>query len=544
MKGKTLNKKAIITIVIIAILLIATISMVVVFLKDQGETEATAIAENNSNGQETQTSVQEDNNNQGTEQQNTEEQDTEPVEDNEPIDDNNNAQVNNNQAQITTTPDSTTTITEETVTVPTEEVNLGWSNITVSGGEQLTNVYALNPEIVSNLEVNKTEVLNQKAKLEYVLNISNNSTDIDAKAIIVTMEVPEGTKFVEAKDAKKEQALNDAIKQIEKQFGKGSVMKLGEFKAMEIEAIPTGALSLDIALGIGGVPRGRIIEVFGPESSGKTTLALHIVAEAQKMGGEAAFIDAEHALDPVYAKKLGVDIDNLIVSQPDTGEQALEITESLVRSGALDVIVVDSVAALVPKAEIDGDMGDSHMGLQARLMSQALRKLAGAINKSKTVLIFINQLREKIGVMFGNPETTTGGRALKFYASVRMDIRRIENIKQDGEITGTRAKVKVVKNKVAPPFREAEFDIVYGKGISREGNILDMAVNLDIVEKAGSWFSYNGERIGQGRENVKKYLKENPEMLEDIEEKVRENFAKAFEQSLGEDLPSKEDEEE
>ena len=339
-------------------------------------------------------------------------------------------------------------------------------------------------------------------------------------------------------------ALEMAMSQIEKQFGKGSVMKLGEFKAMEIEAIPTGALSLDIALGIGGVPRGRIIEVFGPESSGKTTLALHIVAEAQKMGGEAAFIDAEHALDPVYAKKLGVDIDNLIVSQPDTGEQALEITESLVRSGALDVIVVDSVAALVPKAEIDGDMGDSHMGLQARLMSQALRKLAGAINKSKTVLIFINQLREKIGVMFGNPETTTGGRALKFYASVRMDIRRIENIKQDGEVKGNRVRVKVIKNKVAPPFREAEFDIVYGQGISKEGNILDMAVNLDIVEKAGSWFSYNGERIGQGRENVKKYLKENPEMLEDIEEKVRENFAKAFEQSLGEDLPSKEDEEE
>lgn len=347
-----------------------------------------------------------------------------------------------------------------------------------------------------------------------------------------------------AENTEKKKALEAAMSQIEKQFGKGSVMKLGEFKAMEIEAIPTGALSLDIALGIGGVPRGRIIEVFGPESSGKTTLALHIVAEAQKMGGEAAFIDAEHALDPVYAKKLGVDIDNLIVSQPDTGEQALEITESLVRSGALDVIVVDSVAALVPKAEIDGDMGDSHMGLQARLMSQALRKLAGAINKSKTVLIFINQLREKIGVMFGNPETTTGGRALKFYASVRMDIRRIENIKQDGEVKGNRVRVKVIKNKVAPPFREAEFDIVYGQGISKEGNILDMAVNLDIVEKAGSWFSYNGERIGQGRENVKKYLKENPEMLEDIEEKVRENFAKAFEQSLGEDLPSKEDEEE
>ena len=340
-----------------------------------------------------------------------------------------------------------------------------------------------------------------------------------------------------SENTEKKKALEIAMSQIEKQFGKGSVMKLGEFKAMEIEAIPTGALSLDIALGIGGVPRGRIIEVFGPESSGKTTLALHIVAEAQKMGGEAAFIDAEHALDPVYAKKLGVDIDNLIVSQPDTGEQALEITESLVRSGALDVIVVDSVAALVPKAEIDGDMGDSHMGLQARLMSQALRKLAGAINKSKTVLIFINQLREKIGVMFGNPETTTGGRALKFYASVRMDIRKVENIKQDGEVKGNRVRVKVIKNKVAPPFREAEFDIVYGQGISKEGNILDMAVNLDIIEKSGSWFSYNGERIGQGRENVKKYLKENQKVLKEVEEKVRADFEKVFEESLGEEIP-------
>ena len=345
-----------------------------------------------------------------------------------------------------------------------------------------------------------------------------------------------------SENIEKKKALEAAMSQIEKQFGKGSVMKLGEFKAMEIEAIPTGALSLDIALGIGGVPRGRIIEVYGPESSGKTTLALHVIAEAQKMGGEAAFIDAEHALDPIYARKLGVDIDNLVVSQPDTGEQALEITESLVRSGALDVIVVDSVAALVPKAEIDGDMGDSHMGLQARLMSQALRKLAGALNKTKTVLIFINQLREKIGVMFGNPETTTGGRALKFYASVRMDIRKIENIKQEGEIKGNRVRVKVVKNKVAPPFREAEFDIVYGKGISKEGNILDMAVNLDIVEKAGSWFSYNGERIGQGRENVKRFLSEHPDMLKEIDEKVRENFAKAFEQSLGEEQMDEDDE--
>ena len=338
-----------------------------------------------------------------------------------------------------------------------------------------------------------------------------------------------------SENAEKRKALEVAMNQIEKQFGKGSVMKLGEFKAMEVEAIPTGALSLDIALGIGGVPRGRIVEVFGPESSGKTTLALHIIAEAQKMGGEAAFIDAEHALDPVYAKKLGVDIDNLIVSQPDTGEQALEITEALVRSGALDVIVVDSVAALVPKAEIDGEMGDSHMGLQARLMSQALRKLAGAINKSKTVLLFINQLREKIGVMFGNPETTTGGRALKFYASVRMDIRKIEMMKQDGQVVGNRVRVKVIKNKVAPPFREAEFDILYGKGISKVGNILDMAVNLDIVEKSGAWFSYNGQRISQGRENAKRYLEEHPDTLNEIEKKVRENFAKAFEQSLGEE---------
>ena len=330
-------------------------------------------------------------------------------------------------------------------------------------------------------------------------------------------------------------ALDVALNQIEKQFGKGSVMRLGEYKAMEIESIPTGALALDIALGIGGLPRGRIVEIYGPESSGKTTLALHAIAEAQKLGGEAAFIDAEHALDPIHAKKLGVDIDNLIVSQPDTGEQALEIAEALVRSGALDVIVVDSVAALVPKAEIDGEMGDSHIGLQARLMSQALRKLAGAINKSKAVIIFINQLREKVGVMFGNPETTPGGRALKFYASVRLDIRKIENIKQDGEVTGNRVRVKIVKNKVAPPFREAEFDIVYGKGISKEGNVLDLAVNLDIIEKSGSWFSYNGERIGQGRENVKKYLADNPKILAEVEQKVRDNTKKAFEQSLNEE---------
>ncbi len=334
----------------------------------------------------------------------------------------------------------------------------------------------------------------------------------------------------------KRQALEMAMGQIEKQFGKGSVMKLGEFKAMNVEAISTGALSLDIALGIGGVPRGRIIEIYGPESSGKTTLALHIIAEAQKQKGEVAFIDAEHALDPVYAKNLGVDINDLIVSQPDTGEQALEIAESLIRSGALDVIVVDSVAALVPKAEIDGDMGDSHIGLQARLMSQALRKLAGAVNKSKTVIIFINQLREKVGVMFGNPETTTGGRALKFYASVRMDIRKIENIKQDGEVIGNRARVKIVKNKVAPPFREAEFDILYGKGISKEGNILDIAVGLDIIVKSGSWFSYNGERIGQGRENVKKYLLDNPEIMADVEKKIRANMEQAFENSLNEDI--------
>ena len=342
----------------------------------------------------------------------------------------------------------------------------------------------------------------------------------------------------------KRKALDAAMGQIEKQFGKGSVMKLGEFKAMEVEAIPTGALTLDVALGIGGIPKGRIIEIFGPESSGKTTLALHAIAESQKAGGTAAFIDAEHALDPVYAKKLGVDIDNLIVSQPDTGEQALEITEALVRSGAIDIIVVDSVAALVPKAEIDGDMGDTHVALQARLMSQALRKLAGVLNKSKTAIIFINQLIEKVGIMFGNPETTPGGRALKFYASVRLDIRRIENIKQDGEVIGNRTRVKVVKNKVAPPFREAEFDILYGEGISKEGSILDLAVNLDIIDKSGAWFSYNGAKIGQGRENVKRYLKENPKILAEIEQKIRDNYSKAFEQALDENVPEEKEDEE
>ena len=342
----------------------------------------------------------------------------------------------------------------------------------------------------------------------------------------------------------RKRALEAALGQIEKQFGKGSVMKLGEYKTMNVEAIPTGALSLDVALGIGGVPKGRIVEIYGPESSGKTTLALHMVAEAQKAGGEAAFIDAEHALDPIYAKHLGVDVDNLIVSQPDTGEQALEIAEALVRSGAIDIIIVDSVAALVPKAEIDGDMGDAHVGLQARLMSQALRKLAGVLNKSNTIIIFINQLREKVGIMFGNPETTPGGRALKFYSSVRLEIRKTENLKQDGQAYGSRVKVKVVKNKVAPPFREAEFDIIYGKGISKSGNILDLAVSLDIVEKSGAWFSYNGARIGQGRENAKKYLEDNPEIMAEVEKKVRDNFSQAFEKTLEDGMDVSEDDDE
>ena len=320
----------------------------------------------------------------------------------------------------------------------------------------------------------------------------------------------------------KMEALDAALAQIEKQYGKGSVMKLGDQSAnMGIDVVPTGSLSLDLALGLGGMPRGRIIEIYGPESSGKTTVALHVVAEVQKMGGIAGFIDAEHALDPTYAAHIGVDIDNLYISQPDNGEQALEITETMVRSGAVDVIIVDSVAALVPKAEIDGEMGDSHVGLHARLMSQALRKLTGIISKSNCVVIFINQLREKVGVMFGNPETTTGGRALKFYASVRLDVRRIETLKVGGEVVGNRTRVKVVKNKVAPPFKEAEFDIMFGKGISKEGDILDLAVLHDIINKAGAWYSYNGEKIGQGRENTKLYLANNPEVMEEIEQQVR-----------------------
>ncbi|MBQ9764693.1 MAG: recombinase RecA [Lachnospiraceae bacterium] len=320
-------------------------------------------------------------------------------------------------------------------------------------------------------------------------------------------------------------ALDAALAQIERQYGKGSVMKLGDSgNNMNIETIPTGSLSLDIALGLGGIPKGRIVEVYGPESSGKTTVALHMVAEVQKRGGIAGFIDAEHALDPVYAKNIGVDIDNLYISQPDNGEQALEITETMVRSGAIDIVIVDSVAALVPKAEIDGEMGDSHVGLQARLMSQALRKLTAVISKSNCIVIFINQLREKVGVMFGNPETTTGGRALKFYSSIRMDVRRIESLKQGGEVIGNRTRIKVVKNKIAPPFKEAEFDIMFGQGISTEGDILDLAAQVGIVVKSGAWYAYNNEKIGQGRENAKTFLKENPEILNEVENKVREHF--------------------
>ena len=320
-------------------------------------------------------------------------------------------------------------------------------------------------------------------------------------------------------------ALDAAISQIEKQYGKGSIMKLGDNSAhMNVETIPTGSLSLDIALGLGGLPKGRIIEIYGPESSGKTTVALHMIAEVQKRGGIAGFIDAEHALDPVYVKNIGVDIDELYISQPDSGDQALEITETMVRSGAMDIIVVDSVAALVPKQEIEGDMGDSHVGLQARLMSQALRKLTPVISKSNCVVIFINQLREKVGVMFGNPETTTGGRALKFYSSVRMDVRRIETLKQSGEMVGNRTRVKIVKNKIAPPFKEAEFDIMFGKGISKEGDILDLAVKCDLVSKSGAWFAYNGDKIGQGRENAKTYLSEHPEIMEELEQNIRAHY--------------------
>ncbi len=323
----------------------------------------------------------------------------------------------------------------------------------------------------------------------------------------------------------KMKALDAAISHIEKQFGKGAVMKLGDPTAqMNVETIPTGSLSLDIALGLGGIPRGRIVEIYGPESSGKTTVTLHMVAEVQKMGGIAGFIDAEHALDPVYARSIGVDIDNLYISQPDNGEQALEITETMVRSGAVDIVVVDSVAALVPKAEIDGEMGDSHVGLQARLMSQALRKLTAVISKSNCVVVFINQLREKVGVMFGNPETTTGGRALKFYSSVRLDVRRIESLKQGGEVIGNRTRVKIVKNKVAPPFKEAEFDIMFGKGISREGDILDLAAEQNVIVKSGAWYAYEGNKIGQGRENAKQYLRDNPEVCRTVEEKVREHY--------------------
>ena len=333
----------------------------------------------------------------------------------------------------------------------------------------------------------------------------------------------EGDQIMEREEKLK--ALDAALGQIERQFGKGAVMKLGDPAAqMNVETFPTGSLSLDIALGLGGIPKGRIVEIYGPESSGKTTVTLHMIAEVQKKGGIAGFIDAEHALDPVYAKNIGVDVDNLYISQPDNGEQALEITETMVRSGAIDIVVVDSVAALVPKAEIDGDMGDSHVGLQARLMSQALRKLTAVISKSNCTVIFINQLREKVGIMFGNPETTTGGRALKFYSSVRLDVRRIESLKQSGEVTGNRTRVKVVKNKIAPPFKEAEFDIMFGEGISKEGDILDLAANVNIIAKSGAWYAYEGNKIGQGRENAKQFLKDNPEICKEVENKVREYY--------------------
>lgn len=341
-----------------------------------------------------------------------------------------------------------------------------------------------------------------------------------------------GKKEVETKDAKKAQALNDAIKQIEKQFGKGSVMKLGDRAAVDVAVIPTGSLTLDMALGIGGYPKGRIIEIYGPESSGKTTLTLHAIAEVQKQGGTAAFIDAEHAIDPVYAKNLGVNIDELILSQPDSGEQGLEIAETLVRSGAIDLVVVDSVAALVPQVELDGEMADQQMGLQARLMSKALRKLSGVMNKTDCTIIFINQLREKIGVMFGNPETTTGGRALKFYSSVRVEIRRSEVIKNGTEIVGNKVNIKVVKNKVAPPFKSTQFDIIYGKGISRDGEVLDLAVDKDIVDKSGAWYAYKGEKIGQGRENAKRYLVEHPDIMNEITEAIKASLMPVEEEEL------------
>ena len=335
------------------------------------------------------------------------------------------------------------------------------------------------------------------------------------------------------KNTDREKALEAALGQIEKQFGKGAVMKLGDQAgAMQVETVPTGSLSLDIALGAGGIPKGRIVEIYGPESSGKTTVALHMVAEVQKRGGIAGFIDAEHALDPLYARNIGVDIDNLYISQPDSGEQALEITETMVRSGAVDIVVVDSVAALVPKAEIDGEMGDSHVGLQARLMSQALRKLTSAVSKTHCIVIFINQLREKIGVMFGNPETTTGGRALKFYASIRMDVRRIETLKAGGEQVGNRTRIKIVKNKIAPPFKQAEFDIMFGKGISKEGDILDLAVECDVINKSGAWFAYQGNKIGQGRENAKSFLAQNPEIMAEVENAVREKYGFAAEAAV------------